>query len=73
MSNAFKKLQDLLAPGAVQVGTVSAFANGIATVDLPGGGQVRAKGQTQVAAKVFVQDGKVLGAAPDLPVTVSDI
>lgn len=73
MSNIFKKLQDLLAPGAVQIGTVSSVAKGLATVDLPGGGQVRAKGQIQVAAKVLGQDGKVLGAGPDLPVTMSEI
>lgn len=73
MSNLYTELRKILAPGLQQVGTVSAYEDGTATVDLPGGGQMRAKGTTQVGAKVFVQDGKVVGPAPDLPLYVTEI
>ena len=73
MPNLYQQLKELLAPGRVQIGEVVAYADGIATVDLPGAGQVRAKGQAQVGDKVFVQDGVIQGPAPDLPVFVDVI
>ncbi|MBF5006351.1 hypothetical protein [Diaphorobacter caeni] len=73
MSNFYTALRKILAPGVQQVGTVSAYEDGTATVDLPGGGQLRAKGQTQVGAKVFTQDSKIVGPAPDLPLYVTEI
>ena len=51
----------------MQVGTVSAVDNGIATVTLPGGGQLRARGEATVGAQVYVQDGVIQGPAPELP------
>ena len=73
MSNLYIQLKELLAPGRVQVGEVTAYEGGMATVDLPGGGQLRARGQASVGAKVFVQDGVIQGPAPDLAVIVDVI
>jgi len=73
MPNLFQQFKELLAPGRVQIGTVVAYADGVATVELPGGGLIRARGQATVGAKVFVQDGVVQGPAPDLPVIVDVI
>lgn len=73
MSNVFRQLQDILAPGRVQIGTVDDYADGVATVSLPGGGQLRARGQTSVGANVFVLDGVIQGPAPNLPVVVDVI
>ena len=73
MANLYIELRKILAPGLQQVGTVSAYEDGTATVDLPGGGQLRAKRQTQIGAKVFTQDGKIVGPAPDLPLYVTEI
>ena len=70
MSNLYGDIKDLLGPGRVQIGRVSAYADGVATLDLPGGGQTRARGQAAVSAMVFVQDGVIQGPAPDLPVIV---
>ena len=73
MSNLYIQLKELLAPGWVQVGKVTAYVDGMATVDLPGGGQLRARGQASVGTKVFVQDGVIQGPAPDLPMIVDVI
>ena len=73
MSNLYRELKELLGPGRMQVGEVSAYADGVATVDLPGGGQLRARGQAMLGGKVFVRDGVILGPAPDLPVIVDVI
>lgn len=73
MSNPFIQLKALFAPARVQVGEVSAYADGVATVDLPGGGQLRARGQSSVGTQVFVQAGVIQGPAPALPVLVDVI
>lgn len=72
MHNRLHQLKELLAPGRVQIGTVVAQADGMATVELPGGGQVRAKGDA-TSGKVFVQDEVILGPAPNLPAFVDVI
>ena len=73
MSNLYNRFKAIVGPGPLQIGEVTAYADGIATVTLPGGGQARARGETQLGAKVFIQDGKVIGPAPDLPVYVDFI
>ena len=73
MSNLYRDLQDLLGPGRVQIGTVVAYEDGTATLELPGGGWTRARGQAAVDTKVFVQDGVIQGPAPNLPVIVDVI
>lgn len=71
MSNWYTQLKELLAPARVQVATVSAYADGVATLDLPGGGQIRARGQVaSVGQKVFVEGGVIQGPAPNLTVIV---
>lgn len=74
MSNLYTQLKELLAPARVQVATVSAYTDGVATLDLPGGGQIRARGQVAaVGQKVFVEGGVIQGPAPDLPLLVDVI
>lgn len=73
MPNLFAQFKELMAPGRVQIGQVTAYAEGIATVTLPGGGQIRARGQASVGGKVFVQDGVIQGPAPNLPVVVDEV
>ncbi|ADU97861.1 hypothetical protein [Alicycliphilus denitrificans] len=73
MPNLYQQLRELLAPGRVQIGEVVAYTDGVATIDLPGAGQVRARGEAAVGGKVFVQDGVIQGPAPDLPVFVDVI
>jgi hypothetical protein len=74
MSNLFAELRDLLQPGPVQVGTVSSYAGGLATITLPGGGVIVAKASAAtVGQQVFVQDGVVLGPAANLTLEIIDI
>ena len=73
MPNVFAKFREMMAPGRVQVAQVTAYADGVATLTLPGGGQVRARGKANVGGKVFVQDGVIQGPAPSLPVVVDEV
>lgn len=65
MFNPWKDLQGLFAAPARQVGVVSAYVDGIATVDFPGGGQIKAVGATTVGQTVFVRGDVIEGEAPD--------
>lgn len=73
MSNLYLQLREILAPGRVQIGKVVAVADGAVTVELPGAGRVRAKGQAAEGASVFVLEGVIQGPAPDLPVYIDVI
>ncbi|AUR84134.1 hypothetical protein NVP1049O_25 [Vibrio phage 1.049.O._10N.286.54.B5] len=57
--------QELLPPRMIM--TVSAVnTDGTVTVGSGGGASVRALGSNAVGTKVYVQDGIVIGVAPDL-------
>lgn len=73
MRNLYRALLDLIPDPALQVGTVVAIQNSIATVALPGGGEIRVRGDAVVGAKVFVRGGVIEGPAPDLPVELIDV
>ena len=71
--NVFRQFIDLLPARPLLVGTVTATDGDVSTVELPGGGVLRARGQASVGTKVFVQDGVIQGPAPDLPLFVDVI
>lgn len=71
--NPFKRLLALLPNPPLQVGEVIQYADGVATIEVPGGGIAQARGETTVGAKVFFRDGSIEGPAPDLPVEVIEI
>jgi len=48
-------------------------ATGVVTVQLPGGGLIKARGTSTVGARVFVRDDVIEGAAPSLPVEIIEI
>lgn len=73
MSNVFKQLKALLNPDDVQIAKVAAYANGIATVTLPGGGQTRVRGEAAIETQVFIKAGAIEGPAPNLTVVVDVI
>jgi hypothetical protein len=73
MSNIYRKFLDLLPARPLQVGTVLSVSGGIATIELPGGGRLQARGSATAGQRVFVRDGLVEGAAPDLPVVIIEI
>ena len=66
MPNLYKQFMDLQSPKPLEVGAVAFVVNGMATVDLPGGGRLQARGAAQAGQRVFVRDGTIEGEAPSL-------
>ena len=65
--NLFKQFLDLIPPRPLEVGTVqSIISSGIATIALPGGGVLQARGEATQGQRVFVRDGLIEGPAPEL-------
>lgn len=65
-SNPYARFLALLPAKPLQVGTVVAINGAVATVELPGGGRLQARGQASVGNRVFVRDGLIEGGAPTL-------
>lgn len=71
--NPYKRLIGLLPATPLQVGDVTDVTGGIATVELPGGGLLTARGAATVGQRVFVRDGVIEGIAPPLTVVTADV
>lgn len=71
--NPWKALQGLVAAPPRQAGVVLAVDDGIASIELPGGGRLQAIGAAVVGQTVFVRDGVIEGDATDLPIDLVDI
>lgn len=75
-TNLYTRLLSLLPQAPVMTATVTALhADGTASVELPGGGQLRVRNpfNAEQGASVFVQDGAVVGDAPSLPLVLIEI
>ncbi len=73
MHNLYAQFLSLLPDQPLQVGTVIATNGGVATVQMPGGGLLRARGTALVAQKVFVRDGVIEAIAPNLTLEIIEI
>lgn len=73
MPNLYKQFMDLQSPKPLLVGTVAFVINGVATVNLPGGGRLQARGPAQAGQRVFVRDGAIEGEAPSLTYTEEEV
>lgn len=73
MRNPYRALLDLLPTAPLQVGDVTAYSNGVATIELPGGGSIQARGEASVGDRVFVRDGVIEGTAPSLTVELIEV
>ena len=73
MRNIFKEFADIFPPAPLQAGTVTDTDGAVATVTLPGGGVLRARGAATLGQRVFVRDGLIEGEAPSLPIEVIEI
>jgi hypothetical protein len=73
MRNPFAQLMELLPSYPLQVGTVTAYADGVCTVAMPGGGSVQVLGVAAVSDRVFFRAGAIEGPAPTLPVELIDV
>jgi len=71
--NPYKRLLALIPNPPLQVGDVLSVNDGVADIEVPGGGIAQARGTTTPGAKVFFRDGLIEGPAPDLPVEVIEI
>lgn len=71
--NIYARWRELFDTGPMQVGEVTVYANGVATITLPGGATLHAHGDATVGTKVYVRDAVILGPAPDLPVDSGEV
>lgn len=71
--NPWKALQGLLSGPPLQAGVVLSIDDGLATIELPGGGQLTATGPALIGQAVFVRGGVIEGEATDLPIEIIDI
>jgi hypothetical protein len=73
MHNLYQQFRALLPDPPLQVGTVIAVSGGVVTVQMPGGGLLKARGDAFVGQKVFVRDAVVEAIAPNLTLEIIDI
>ena len=66
LRNPYRVFMDLMPARPLQVGTVAAVDGDVATITMPGGGTLQARGQATVGQRVFVRDGVIEGEAPTL-------
>ena len=66
LRNPYRVFMDQLPARPLQVGTVAAVDGDVATITMPGGGTLQARGQATVGQRVFVRDGVIEGEAPTL-------
>ena len=73
MHNLYEQFRQLLPDPPLQAGIVTEVGSGVVTVQLPGGGILRARGSADVDQRVFVRDGVVQAIAPSLTLEIIDI
>ena len=73
MHNLYEQFRQLLPDPPLQAGIVTEVGSGVVTVQLPGGGVLRARGSADVGQRVFVRDGVVQAIAPSLTLEIIDI
>ena len=73
MHNLYEQFRQLLPDPPLQTGIVTEVGSGVVTVQLPGGGILRARGSADVGQRVFVCDGVVQAIAPSLTLEIIDI
>ena len=73
MLNPYRRLLGLLPSRSLEIGTVISVANGLAVIELPGGGRSTARGAASAGAKVFFKDGAIESTAPNLPIELIEV
>lgn len=71
--NPYARLIGLLPKRPLLVGDVIEYANGVAVIEMPGGGRDSARGTTTVGQRVYFRDGLIEGPAPDLTIEVIEV
>lgn len=73
MLNPYRSLLALLPDPPLLVGEVLSIANGVATIELPDGGVMQARGEAAVSDCVFFRDGVIEGPAPVLTTVLIEV
>ena len=73
MHNLYEQFRRLIPEPPLQAGVVVETGSGVVTVQLPGGGRIKARGAAAIGQTVFVRDDAVEGAAPALTLEVIEI
>lgn len=73
ITNLWKRLRQIVPTPPLLVGEVIAVSSWGATVQLPEGVTMTARGSATVGQKVFIRDGVIEGVAPALPVVLIEI
>lgn len=73
MHNLYEQFRRLVPDPPLQAGTVVVAGSGVVTVQLPGGGLLKARGSANVGQQVFVRDDAIEGVAPSLPMELIDV
>ena len=73
MRNPFAELIALLPTAPLMVGEVTGYSDGVATIELPDGALVQARGSATVGDRVFFRAGAIEGPAPTLSVVVIEV
>ena len=73
--NPYKLLLELIPQSPLLIGTVKNISNGVATINIEGGGicKARCSDSIKIDDKVFVKDNYVEGKAPNLPLNFIEI
>jgi len=71
--NLYEQFRQLLPDPPLQAGVVAEVGSGVVTVQLPGGGVIRARGTAEVGQRVFVRDDVVEAVAPSLTLEIIEI
>lgn len=73
MHNLYEQFRRLIPEPPLQAGAVIEVGSGVVTVQLPGGGRIKARGNAVIGQNVFVRDDAVEGIAPLLPLELIEI
>jgi hypothetical protein len=73
MYNSYAVFKSLIPLPQVQIGVVASIADGVASITLPGGQVITARGSATVGQSVFVKDGVIDAVAPVLPLVAISI
>ena len=76
MRNLYSEFRALIPEAPLQVGTVTQVTGGVVTLQLPGGGLLKARanvGSAAVGQKVFVRDAVIEAIAPNLTLELIEI
>lgn len=73
MRNLYQQFRQLIPEPPLQAGTVVAIGPGAVTVQLPGGGRIKARGTAAIGQNVFVRDDTLEGIAPTLTLELIEI